>query len=59
MMEAEQLGAAEGGKRVRAIRELRWEERKLRSQTNELDSMMEAEQLGAAEGSLSLDLSLS
>ena len=30
MMEAEQLGAAEGGKRLRALRELRREEREMK-----------------------------
>ena len=51
MMEAEQLGAGDGGKRIRVLWELRQEERetKLRSKADELESMMEAEQLGAGE----------
>ena len=51
-MEGEQLGAAEGGKCVRTVWELRREERemKLRLDADELESMMEGEQLGAAEG---------
>ena len=51
-MEVEQIGAAEGEKRVWALWVLRREERerKLRSQVVGLESMMEAEQLGAADG---------
>ena len=51
-MEGEQLGAAEGGKRVLALWELRREERetKLWLDADELEYMMEGEQLGTAEG---------
>ena len=51
-MEWEQLGAKELGKRVRALWELRREERemKLRLDADELEYMMEGEQLGAVEG---------
>ena len=50
-MEGEQLGAPEGGKRVRDLWELRREERerKLRSYADELESM-EGDQRGAVEG---------
>ena len=51
-MEGEQLGAAEGGKRLRALWELRREERemKLRLDADELESLMEGEQLCLVEG---------
>ena len=51
-MEGEQLVAAKEGKRVRALWELRREERemKLRLDLDELKYMMEGEQLSAAEG---------
>ena len=51
-MEGEQLSAAEGGKRLRALWEHQREERemKLRSYADELAFMMEGEQLGLAEG---------
>ena len=59
-MEGEQLGAAEGWKRVRAVWELRREERemKLRLDADELDSMMEGEQLGVVEGGKRLQVLL-